>query len=364
MSAMPRPRPPHLHRETSRHGKTIWYVRVGKGRRIRIKATYGSPEFDRDYQMALSDERPEPAGKAARGTLGWLWALYRQSIAWHDLSMATRKQRENIMLHVLKSAGSEPLSRIDRNAIQKGRDRRADTPSQAKNFISTVRGLFTWAVDADLARNDPTQGITFKKSKKAKTGGFPVWTDDEIGMFERRWPRGTRERVMFDVFLYTGLRRGDAAVVGKQHVRNGVISIETEKTGMWVTIPILPELQATLDAGPTGDLAFIANASNGNPLTKESLGNLFAEACKAAGVRKSAHGLRKAAATNAANHGATVAELEAIFGWAGGQMASLYTRSANRRALSAGAMNKLSRTETETSIPAPDDKVRAPERKT
>jgi integrase len=133
---------------------------------------------------------------------------------------------------------------------------------------------------------------------------------------------------------------------------------------MWVTIPILPELQATLDAGPTGDLAFIATTGNGNPLTKESLGNLFAEACKAAGVRKSAHGLRKAAATNAANHGATVAELEAIFGWAGGQMASLYTRSANRRALSAGAMNKLSRTETETSIPAPSDKVRAPERKT
>ena len=81
----------------------------------------------------------------------------------------------------------------------------------------------------------------------------------------------------------------------------------------------------------------------------------------AAGINKSAHGL---AATNAANHGATVAELEATFGWAGGQMASLYTRSANRRALSAGAMNKLSRTETETSIPAPNDKARAPERKT
>ena len=61
-----------------------------------------------------------------------------------------------------------------------------------------------------------------------------------------------------------------------------------------------------------------------------------------------------AAATNAANHGATVAELEAIFGWAGGQMASLYTRSANRRALSARAINKLLGIETEKSIPAPD----------
>ncbi len=360
MSAMPRPRPPHLHRETSRHGKTIWYVRVGKGRRIRIKPPTGRRSLTATirWRCRMNDQSPQvrPYGALLVGC--------GHFIGNQSLGTICRWRRASSMLHVLKSAGSEPLSRIDRNAIQKGRDRRADTPSQAKNFISTVRGLFTWAVDADLARNDPTQGITFKKSKKAKTGGFPVWTDDEIGMFERRWPRGTRERVMFDVFLYTGLRRGDAAVVGKQHVRNGVISIETEKTGMWVTIPILPELQATLDAGPTGDLAFIANASNGNPLTKESLGNLFAEACKAAGVRKSAHGLRKAAATNAANHGATVAELEAIFGWAGGQMASLYTRSANRRALSAGAMNKLSRTETETSIPAPDDKVRAPERKT
>src|SRR5271170_2905059 len=141
---------------------------------------------------------------------------------------------------------------------------------------------------------------------------------------------------MFDVFLYTGLRRGDASVVGWQHVRNGVISIETEKTGIWVHIPILPELKATLEAGPTGDLAFIAAAGNGNPMTKESLGNLFADACRAAGVRKSAHGLRKAAATNAANHGATVAELEAIFGWAGGTMAALYTRAADRRRLAQG----------------------------
>ncbi|WP_049810386.1 tyrosine-type recombinase/integrase [Bradyrhizobium japonicum] len=362
MEAMPRPRPPHLHRETNRHGKTVWYVRVDKGPRVRIKADFGSPEFHHAYQAALSDERPMQVEKAARGTLEWLWLLYRQSITWRDLSMATRKQRENIMLHVLKSAGREPLSRIDRKAILKGRDRRVDTPSQAKNFLSTMRGLFTWAVEGDLVRTDPTKGITAKKTKAANGGGFPVWNDEEIGTFERRWPRGTRERVMFDMFLYTGLRRGDAAVVGKQHVRNGVISIQTEKTGMWVTIPILPELQATLDAGPTGDLAFIA-ASSGNPLTKESLGNLFRDACRAAGINKSAHGLRKAAATNAANHGATVAELEAIFGWAGGQMASLYTRSANRRALSAGAMNKLSRTEAETSIPAPSHKVRAPERK-
>jgi hypothetical protein len=50
-------------------------------------------------------------------------------------------------------------------------------------------------------------------------------------------------------------------------------------------------------------------------------------------VNKSAHGVRKFGATRAANNGATVAELEAIFGWIGGRMASLL--HASRRSSSA-----------------------------
>ena len=55
----------------------------------------------------------------------------------------------------------------------------------------------------------------------------------------------------------------------------------------------------------------------------------------------SPHGLRKTAATTAANNGATEAELEALFGWRGGDMASLYTRTANRARLARGAAAKL-----------------------
>ena len=84
------------------------------------------------------------------------------------------------------------------------------------------------------------------------------------------------------------------------------------------------------------------------------------------GVRgKSAHGLRKAAATRATENGATERELEAIFGWSGGRMATLYTKSANRSRLAAGAIGKLDRAKTEnrTSIPAPSAEVRAEIRK-
>ncbi|GLH81260.1 hypothetical protein SSBR45G_61690 [Bradyrhizobium sp. SSBR45G] len=52
------------------------------------------------------------------------------------------------------------------------------------------------------------------------------------------------------------------------------------------------------------------------PLGNLFLGNLFKEKCVAAGLtNRSAHGLRKAAATVAAENGTTEAELDAIFGW-------------------------------------------------
>jgi hypothetical protein len=71
---------------------------------------------------------------------------------------------------------------------------------------------------------------------------------------------------------------------------------------------------------------------------------LVADACKAAGiVGKSGHGVRKAAATEAADNEATHAQLNSIFGWKGDKMASLYTESADRKRLVAGAIAKLSR---------------------
>jgi len=151
------------------------------------------------------------------------------------------------------------------------------------------------------------------------------------------------------VLAYTGLRRGDTVRLGRQHVRDGVATLKTEKSGFKteVSLPILPVLAETLAAGPCGDLSFICG-ERGEPLTKESFGNVFKDACKAAGVPGSAHGVRKIPATRAANAGATEAELMAIFGWTDPKMASHYTKTANRKRLAAQATTKLA-----TSIPAP-----------
>ena len=135
-----------------------------------------------------------------------------------------------------------------------------------------------------------------------------------------------------------------------------MIRIATEKTGRAVAIAVSPALAEAIAAGPCGELTFIATSS-GRPMAKESFGNWLREAASAAGVTKSAHGLRKAAATADALAGWTDAELDAKFGWTGRKMASLYTRSASRERLSLAAAK---RTESEQQVPHPAGKVPSP----
>ncbi|AXK79649.1 integrase [Pseudolabrys taiwanensis] len=354
---MPRPRPPHLQLQTTRHGKRVWYVRIGKGPRTRIRAEFGTPEFDTEYQAAITgNPRPQKDTPSAH-SLAWLITRYRETTPWFALSMATRRQRENIFENVLKTAGSQPFAKITKATIVAGRERRASTPAQSRNFLDAMRGLFRWAQEAGHVKVDPTDGVGNPPRKKGD--GFVPWTEEHVALFQKRWPLGTRQRVWLDVLLYSGLRRGDAVRYGRQHVRNGVGRIPTEKSGLQVTavVPVLPILAKTLEAGPTGEVTFICGA-NGKPLTKESFGNLFREACDEAGVPGSAHGVRKIAATTAANNGATVSQLKALFGWTSDSMAALYTKSADRDRLAREAGHLLANAER-TSIPSPKSQVRA-----
>ena len=340
----------HARPERTRHGRTVWFVRLGKGPRIRIRAAPGTREFAAEEAAAIMRLLGDaaPVAKSATQSLQWLVDRYRETTAWAQLSPATRRQRENIFRGVMASAGHAPFAAVTRATIAAGMDRRRDTPAQAGVFLKAMRGLFAWAESAGHIASNPCVNI---KAPTLKSAGFPVWTQDEIAAFEARWPLGTRERLALSILLYTGLRRGDAAALGRQHIKAGVIEITTEKTGTRVTIPVLPELDEAIRAMPAATgLALIATAS-GDRMTKESFGNFFGDACRAAGIVKSAHGLRKAGATRAAERGATVAQLNAIFGWTGHAMATLYTQSASRARLSKEAAHLLGATESGTLSP-------------
>lgn len=351
---MPKSLPKYLQRERTRHGAIIFYVRRTRGGpRVRITAEYGTEEFWAEYQAALAGSTPPKVERAAaRGTLKWAIDRYRDSSAWAALSPATRKQREGIYREVSEKSGHVPIAAITTEKVIEGREKRAAKPHAANNWLKAMRGLFGWAAgDGRLITKNPTAGVKLLEGKN-DTDGFHTWTRDEIARFESAYPLGTRERLAFAVFGYTGLRRGDAAKLGPAHVDGDVIRMVTEKTRDEAVIPILPELREAIAAaeaaGVTGRETYIATLS-GAPMVKEALGNWFGEACRNAGCPGSAHGLRKALAVRLAEAGGTEKQLNAVFGWTTGKMANHYTRKAEKGRLAREAGRNLSKINSLTS---------------
>lgn len=93
----------------------------------------------------------------------------------------------------------------------------------------------------------------------------------------------------------------------------------------------------------------------GKPFTANGFGNWFRKRCNEAGLLNcSAHGLRKAGATIAAENGATEHQLMAVYGWESPKQAALYTRKANRKRLAESAMHLLvPERKTDESVPPP-----------
>jgi integrase len=334
---MPKRRPPYLIQRTGWKGQTVWYYWKRPDPQIRIRGEYNSREFWENYEAASRQQAPSI--QKPPQSFWWLLDRYRETTDWTKLSNATRRQRENIFSRINKSIPDLALRDVDKSLIIRTRDDKRDTPSEANNFLDAMRGLFKWAVDADLVRNNPTSGI--KNLKRPKTEGFRQWTEEEIDLFRQKWPVGTRERLALEIFLNTGLRRGDVARIGRQHVKNGRVRIITEKTGTQIDIPAAQTLLHTIMASKTGDLVLIGNVKTGAPIRKEALGNWFRRAAVAAGIDGNCHGLRKASAVRLAEAGATIHELNAIFGWTGTSMASRYTEKASRQKLSDSGTAKL-----------------------
>ncbi|EJF84657.1 hypothetical protein MCU_00235 [Bartonella elizabethae Re6043vi] len=93
---MPKPRPPHLVKEITRHGRIIWYVRIGHGPRRRVHGTYGTQEFVDNYKRALAELQglilpKSKTGRLTEGSFAWLLKQYFNSVNWHSLAKATKR---------------------------------------------------------------------------------------------------------------------------------------------------------------------------------------------------------------------------------------------------------------------------------
>jgi len=337
MARMPRPRKPYVQKETSRHGKIVWYFRRGKEARIRLPGAYGSKEFNDAYMAAMAGQAPKPRSNAPQQSLRWLVDQFYQSARFNALRPNTQRNYRLELERVCRTGASLNFQKIEPSDVQAGMARREGKPYMVSEYIKAMRALFRFAKDNGLRDDNPTAEIAVKK---IKTDGYHTWAEDEVARYQAKHPVGTQARLALDIMLYTGLRRSDAIVLGKQHVRDGFITIRAIKNGAEIHIPILPPLAESIAATETGDMVFLVNRRK-QPWQNITFGYWFAAQCDAAKVPGRAHGLRKAGATIAANNGATPFELQAMYGWSSTKVAEVYTRKADKARLAERAANKL-----------------------
>lgn len=140
-----------------------------------------------------------------------------------------------------------------------------------------------------------------ERLRPKRKGGVPAWTVEDLRRYRARWPKDSRQRLALCLLLFTACRRSDVVKLGRQHVHDGWIIFEQTKTGGRVEVPILPPLAEVL---PIDRMTFLFT-ERGAPFSIEGFGNRFRDQCDAAGVDRSAHGLRKAAAELLAEIGCT-----------------------------------------------------------
>lgn len=332
---------PYIHRFRDRHGHWRCYFRRN-GKRVPLPAP-DQPEFMEAYQRALAAQEPAPAIGESRtkpGTVNAAIVGYLQSIAFVKLSDTTRKTYRGVLNRFRFQHGDKRIALLEQRHLTVILAGMIETPEAANLLVKVLRGLMAWCISEGWRKDDPTGGL---KAIPTRSDGFLTWDEAQVAQYRARHPLGTRARLALELLATTGLRRSDVVRLGRQHVKNGVVSIKTQKTGSQVDIPVLPEMQVALDAmPPSASLTFLITEA-GKSFTAAGFGQWFRHRCDEAGIAKgyAAHGMRKYAATQLAERGATAHQLMAWFGWKTLAEAETYTKTANRKKLALAAASLL-----------------------
>lgn len=342
-------RPPYASYYRDRHGVVRWRFRKKGCRESQTTAAFDSPAWWAWYESAEKNLAP-PVG-SSRTTAGSIDALaveFYASADWQALRPTTRRTYKGILdrFRDLKlgstRCGSLPVAQLEPKHIRRIIDGMADRSAAANNLLKVIRVVLAFAADRGWRDDNPAIHI---KPLKRRSDGFLTWSEDDIAKFEARWPLGSKERLAFDLLLYTAQRSGDVRRMGPQHVRDGYLRVVQEKTGEILELPVHPRLQASLDAAPTAHLTFVVT-KHGQPYTAKGFSQWVSEAANLAGLPRaaSAHGLRKAAARRLAEAGCSAHMIMSVTGHRSLKEVERYTRAAGQRLLATSAMKRIVRT--------------------
>jgi integrase len=301
----------------------------------------GSAEYKAAYAEALNGVIG--LDRVKTGTINDLVARYYQSVGFQQASKGWQSTIRGVIEPFRNETGHLPVAGFETRHIEKEiakrleqrvvNGKRVGGTHAAKRFREVMNKLFSYAKKQKMIAENP---VTDAEQVKHEGPGYKTWTEDEIRTYRARWPLGTKARLALELMLWTAMRRGNAHKAAPP--KNGQFEEVAVKTGKAFVMPVAPALQAAIDAMPEGSIGSETLIINdfGRPFTAAGFGNKMREWCDAAGLKTcTAHGLRKALATRAANAGVSQQALKSVGQWENDAEAATYSKDRDRNQLAA-----------------------------
>ena len=142
------------------------------------------------------------------------------------------------------------------------RDANADKAYFANYSLRVLRVLMEHCVDLGWRDSNPARGVPELKTQK-KPEREP-WPRELLDAYRAACAIDTRERLVMELCVGTGQRIGDVLAMRWSNIEGGAVWVRQSKTSKELWVPILPELQAALDAASRHSVFILTNERGAN----------------------------------------------------------------------------------------------------
>lgn len=332
---------PHVTSRENADGKVRYYFRRRGQPVTRLPDDPLSDEFRERYEALKTAATVTKAGY--EGSFRWLCDRYMDAPAFTTKAKATREARKRIILQMVDEPikrgkpslfGDERAVKFNPTHIEVLRDRKADNPNAANERLKILRQIFKFGIPKKYVRVNVARDV---EPLPVPRGGHDTATDEHIAKYLEHHKSGPARLAML-ILKHTGVRVSDLRILGRQHMKKGVLTFKTVKTGVLCELPVDDELAAAL---PRDNMTFLLSEAKQPYESDKALSQRVAKWFRQAGIEGiTAHSVRKWRATKMAENGATEYQLVASFGWSDPKEARPYVQAASRKRL-AGEAAKL-----------------------
>jgi len=247
--------PKHVYRQ--RNG--IYFQRRGWPSQ-KFESEFGTPEFWREYAGILT-QKDQPRRVIARN-FGALIDSYRKSPRYRNLKPRTGLDYDKHLDWFREIMGESNPAKLQRKDVIRLRDANAEKAYFANYSLRVLRVLMEHCVDLGWREANPARGVPELKSQKRPER--EPWPVELLDAYRKTCDLGTRERLVMELCVGTGQRIGDVLEMRWSDIQEGGFGVHQNKTGKELWVPILPELQAALDAASRHSVYILTNERGTN----------------------------------------------------------------------------------------------------